>query len=139
MALNKVMLIGNVGHTPKVNENQSGKWATFTLATTDRAYTTKSGTQVPERTEWHNIVVNNGLVAIVENYVKSGTKLYIEGKLRSRKYTGKDNVERTVTEIIASGIELLTPKGETTQSTPQNNPTAIPQTAAPVKDDDLPF
>ena len=139
MALNKVMLIGNVGHTPEVKENQNGKWATFTLATTDRAYTTKSGTQVPERTEWHNIVVNNGLVAIVENYVTRGSKLYIEGRLRSRKYTGKDGVERTVAEIIATGMELLTPKGETQQSAPQNAPAAIPQPAAPVKDDDLPF
>ena len=105
MALNKVMLIGNVGHTPEVKENQNGEWATFTLATTDRAYTTKNGTQVPERTEWHNIVVNNGLVAIVENYVTRGSKLYIEGRLRSRKYTGKDGVERTVAEIIATGME----------------------------------
>lgn len=136
MALNKVMLIGNVGHTPEIKENQNGKWATFRMATTDRAYTTKQGAQIPERTEWHNIVVNNGLVAIVENYVKSGTKLYIEGKLRSRKYTGKDNVERTVVEIIATGIELLTPKKETAQSEQQNAPAA--PAPAPVNDD-LPF
>lgn len=139
MALNKVMLIGNVGHTPEVKENQNGKWATFTLATTDRAYTRKDGTQVEERTEWHNIVVNNGLVSIVENYVTRGSKLYVEGRLRSRKYTGKDGAERTVVEIIASGIELLTPKEKTPQSTTQNTPTTTPKPSAPVKDDDLPF
>jgi single-strand DNA-binding protein len=139
MALNKVQIIGNVGHTPEVKESQNGKWATFRIATTDRAYTKKDGTQVPERTEWHNIVVNGGLVSVVENYVARGTKLYIEGKLRTRKYTGKDGVERTVTEVHVSDMELLTPKEKTQQGAAERAPEAPQRQPQPDDDDELPF
>lgn len=108
MSYNKVFLIGNVGKDPDIRTSQSGKFATFTLATTDRAYTTASGVQVPERTEWHNIVVgSNGLAGVVEKYVRKGTKLFIEGKIRTRKYTGRDNTEHYVTEILVDNFELL--------------------------------
>ena len=108
MSLNKVFLIGNCGRDPEVRTSQSGKFATFTLATTDRAYTTSSGVQVPERTEWHNIVVgSNGLAGVVEKYVRKGTKLFVEGKIRTRKYTGRDNAEHYVTEILVDNFELL--------------------------------
>ena len=108
MSLNKVFLIGNCGRDPEVRTSQSGKFATFTLATTDRAYTTSSGVQVPERTEWHNIVVgSNGLAGVVEQYVRKGTKLFIEGKIRTRKYTDRSNNERYVTEIYVDNFELL--------------------------------
>ena len=113
MSLNKCFLIGNVGKDPDVRANDNGKWATFTLATTDRAYTTKSGTQVPERTEWHNIVVSHpGLVGVVEQYVRKGTKLFIEGKIRTRKDTDRSNNERYVTEIYVDNFELLGGKPE---------------------------
>lgn len=107
MAINKVILLGNVGSDPEVRESAGGKFATFRLATTDRAYTKKDGTQMPERTEWHSIVANGNLVNTIENYVRKGTKLYIEGKLRTRKYTARDNTERTVTEIYLDTLELL--------------------------------
>ena len=113
MSLNKVFLIGNCGRDPEVRTSQSGKFATFTLATTDRAYTTKSGVQVPERTEWHNIVVgSNGLAEVVEKYVRKGTKLFVEGKIRTRKYTARDNTEHYVTEILVDNFELLGGKPE---------------------------
>ena len=81
MSLNKVQLIGNVGKDPEVRYLDSGvAVATFTLATTDRAYTLANGTQVPERTEWHNIVLWRGLAETAEKYVHKGDKLYIEGK-----------------------------------------------------------
>lgn len=120
MSYNKALLIGNVGRDPEVRTSQSGKFATFTLATTDRAYTTKSGVQVPERTEWHNIVVgSNGLAEVAERYIRKGTKLFIEGKIRTRKYTGRDNAEHYVTEILVDNFELLGGKPEQTQaSTP---------------------
>ena len=108
MSLNKCFLIGNVGKDPDVRANDNGRWATFTLATTDRAYTTSKGVQVPERTEWHNIVVSHpGLVGVVEQYVRKGTKLFIEGKIRTRKYTDRSNNERYVTEIYVDNFELL--------------------------------
>ena len=107
MAVNKVILLGNVGSDPEIRESNGGKFATFRLATTDKGYTKRDGTQVPERTEWHNIVANSNIVGVIENYVRKGTKLYIEGKLRTRKYTARDNTERTVTEIYIDNLELL--------------------------------
>lgn len=107
MAVNKVILLGNVGNDPEIRESNGGKFATFRLATTDKGYTKRDGTQVPERTEWHNIVANSNIVGVIENYVRKGTKLYIEGKLRTRKYTARDNTERTVTEIYIDNLELL--------------------------------
>ena len=107
MAVNKVILLGNVGSDPEIRESNGGKFATFRLATTDKGYTKRDGTQVLERTEWHNIVANSNIVGVIENYVRKGTKLYIEGKLRTRKYTARDNTERTVTEIYIDNMELL--------------------------------
>lgn len=107
MAVNRVFLLGNVGSDPEIRESNGGKFATFRLATTDKGYTKRDGTQVPERTEWHNIVANSNIVGVIENYVRKGTKLYIEGKLRTRKYTARDNTERTVTEIYIDNLELL--------------------------------
>ena len=107
MAVNKVILLGNVGSDPEIRESNGGKFATFRLATTDKGYTKRDGTQVPERTEWHNIVANSNIVSVIENYVRKGAKLYIEGKLRTRKYTARDNTERTVTEIYIDNLELL--------------------------------
>ncbi len=112
MSVNKVILLGNVGNDPEIRESNGGKFATFRLATTDRAYTKRDGSQVPERTEWHSIIVNGALVTTIERYVRKGTKLYIEGKLRTRKYTARDNTERTVTEIYLDQMEMLGGKPE---------------------------
>lgn len=108
MSVNRVTLLGNVGKAPEIRDGAGGaKFATFSLATTDRAYTKKDGTQVPERTEWHNIVANGRIVETVERYVTAGTKMFIEGKLRTRKYTARDGSERTVTEVYLDTMELL--------------------------------
>ena len=111
MSLNKVMLIGNVGADPKVETLSSGSVvANFTLATTDRAYTLQNGTQVPERTEWHNIVCWNGPAKLVSQYVRKGSKLFIEGKIRSRTYDDKQGIKRIAFEIHVENIELLDSK-----------------------------
>ena len=108
MALNKVFLIGNVGKDPEVHYFDSNtRKASFTLATTDRGFTRTDGTAVPERTEWHNIVVWRGLAGVVEKYVRKGSKLFIEGKITSRSYEDKSGVKRYVTEITAENLELL--------------------------------
>jgi single-strand DNA-binding protein len=123
MSLNKSFLIGNVGKDPEIRTSQSGKFATFTLATTDRSYTTSSGVVVPERTEWHNIVVgSNGLAGVVEKYVRKGTKLFIEGKIRTRKYTARDNTEHYVTEILVDNLELLGARPEAAPAPAPINP-----------------
>ena len=84
MSVNRVILVGNVGQDPRVKYFDTGSAvATFPLATTDRGYTLANGTQIPERTEWHNIVASNRLAEIVDKYVHKGDKLYLEGKIRN--------------------------------------------------------
>lgn len=111
MSLNKVMLIGNVGKDPDVRYIDNGVCtASLTLATNTPGYTLPNGTQVPERTEWHNILLWRRLAEIVERYVHKGDKLYIEGQLRTRSYVDKQGKTRYVTEIWAENLEMLTPR-----------------------------
>lgn len=113
MAVNKVILLGNVGKDPEVRYPQKGQAvAQFSLATTERAYTNANGVQVPERTEWHNIVAWGRNAEIVERYVKKGTQLYIEGKLRTRMWEDRNQIKRYVTEVYVDVLELLGRRGE---------------------------
>ena len=143
MSLNKVQLIGNVGKDPEVRYLDSGvAVATFPLATTDRAYTLANGTQVPERTEWHNIVLWRGLAETAEKYVHKGDKLYIEGKIRSRSYDDQNGVKRYVVEIFGDNMEMLTPRSSSKIGRAQSQP--ISTASAPAQSesnpsDDLPF
>lgn len=108
MSVNKVILIGNVGKDPDIKYFEVGRAvANFTLATTERAHKGFNDQVVPERTEWHNIVVRGGLVQVVEKYVHKGSKLYIEGKIRSRTYVDRENQNRFVTEIVVDELEIL--------------------------------
>ncbi len=108
MSLNKVQLIGNVGKDPDVRYLDNGvAVAAFPLATTERGYTLANGTQVPERTEWHNIVLWRGLAETAEKYVHKGDKLYIEGKIRSRSYDDQNGIKRYVVEIFGDNMEML--------------------------------
>lgn len=111
MSLNKVLLIGNVGREPEIHYVKDGVCtASLSLATSTPGYTLSSGTQVPERTEWHRVLLWRRMAEIAEKYVHKGDKLYIEGELRTRNYTDKKGVTRYVTEIWAEKLELLTPK-----------------------------
>ncbi len=147
MSVNKVILIGNVGKDPEVRYLDSGvAVATFPLATSDRAYTLANGTQVPERTEWHNIVLWRGLAETAEKYVHKGDKLYLEGKIRTRSYDDQAGVKRYVTEIFVDSMEMLSPKaaGVAPQATVQPNvqQQSIQSQVAPAQDNganDLPF
>ena len=141
MSVNKVILIGNVGKDPDVRYLDSGvAVATFSLATTERGYTLQNGTQVPERTEWHNIVLWRGLAQTAEKYVHKGDKLYIEGKIKSRSYDDQNGIKRTIVEIFADNMEMLSPRAAAAQ--PQPAAAAQPQAQQPVMEspsDDLPF
>lgn len=143
MSLNKVQLIGNVGKDPDVRYLDSGvAVATFPLATTDRAYTLANGTQVPERTEWHNIVLWRGLAETAEKYVRKGDKLYIEGKIRTRSYDDQNGIKRYVVEIFGDNMEMLTPRAVQQPAGQVLQPAAASQTAsvsAESASDDLPF
>lgn len=127
MSVNKVILMGNVGQDPKVKYFDTGSAvATFSLATTDRAYTLVNGTQIPERTEWHNIVASNRLAEIVDKYVHKGDKLYLEGRIRTRSYSDQAGATRYVTEIYVDNMEMLTPKGNSTGAFTPNQQPASP-------------
>lgn len=123
--MNKIMLIGNVGKEPVIRYyDQDQAVATFTLATTERGYTLQNGTQVPDRTDWHNIVLYRGLAKIVERYVHKGDKLYIEGRIHYRTYDDQKGMRHYVTEVYADNMELLTPRqpkdnGRTPSGRPQ--------------------
>ena len=138
MSVNKVTLLGHTGKVPDFKEfDNGGCVATFSLATTKRGFTTKDGRQIPERTEWHNIVLQNGLAKVANQYVKKGDKLYIEGELRTRSYDDAQGVKRYVTEIVATDMEMLTPKGTGAGT---QAPPPVPDAPAPNDPgDDLPF
>jgi single-strand DNA-binding protein len=106
--MNKVMLIGNVGVEPEVRYVDAGvAVASLRLATTERGYRLPNGTDVPDRTEWHNIVLWRQLAETVERYVHKGDKLYIEGKIHTRSYDDRSGQKRYVVEIWAEAMEML--------------------------------
>lgn len=149
--MNKVMLIGNVGKEPDIRYyDRDQAVASFPLATTERGYTLQNGTQVPDRTEWHNIVLYRGLAKVAEKYVHKGDKLFIEGKIRSRSYDDSRGIKHYITEIIADNMEMLSLKSSsvgmdsTSADVQSSSTTAAPQTtsngkAADAQDDDAPF
>lgn len=100
-SVNKVMLVGNVGKDPEFRTTSSGeRVASFSLATSDR-WKDKATGERKERTEWHNIVVfNEQLVGILDRYVRKGSRLYVEGKLQTRKWTDKNGQDRYTTEVV---------------------------------------
>lgn len=117
--MNKVMLIGNVGLEPEVRYVEQGvAVARLRLATTERGYTLPNGTQVPDRTDWHTVLLWKKLAEIVEQYVHKGDKLYIEGRIRYTSYDDKQGQRRYATEIWAESMEMLTPKAATQQQEP---------------------
>lgn len=119
--LNQVNLIGNVGSV-EVRDVNGGKVAKVSLATTERAYTTKDGLQMPEETTWHKLVMWRGMAENVEKYVKKGDKLYVRGRIKHRKYTDNSNVERTDVSIEVEDMTMLTPKQQAQpQQQPQSN------------------
>jgi single-strand DNA-binding protein len=119
MSVNKVILLGRVGKDPDVRYvAQNQPVASFTLATTDHAYTNANGVQVPERTEWHNIVMWGKNAEIAERYIRKGTQIYLEGRLRTRAWEDRNQVKRYTTEIYVDTFELLA-RPTTSQPAPQ--------------------
>lgn len=140
MSINKAILIGNVGKDPEINYiKEDLPVARFTLATSETY--TKDGQKITN-TEWHNIVVWRGLAKVVEQYVKKGAKLYLEGKITNRSYE-KDGQTKYISEIVVSNMQMLDGKGTGTSSSPSYDasPSSIPTPPPPaqVMDDDLPF
>jgi len=112
--MNKVMLIGNVGKDPVVKYLETGVCvASVVLATTERGYTQQNGTQVPDRTEWHNLIFWRKQAELVERYVHKGDKLYVEGKLQKRSWDDKQGIHHEIVEIMVENMEFLSPKQQT--------------------------
>ena len=130
--VNKVILIGNLGKDPQVNYLDNGvAVANFSLATTEN-YKNKEGDRVSQ-TEWHNIVLWRGLAEVAEKYLKKGSSVYIEGKIKTRKWEDKEGVTRYSTEILADNMTMLGGK-------PPSSEDRIEESSKPEEtEDDLPF
>lgn len=114
--MNKVMLIGNVGKEPDIKYYAADQCvAHVRLATTERGYTLPNGTQVPERTDWHSLTFSRGMAKVVEKYVHTGDKLYIEGRIRYSNIEDKRGQRQMITEIFVDNMEMLTPRKEPAQ------------------------
>jgi single-strand DNA-binding protein len=131
--VNKVILVGNLGKDPEVKYLDNGvAVANFSLATTEN-YKNKEGERVSQ-TEWHNIVLWRGLAEVAEKYLKKGASVYIEGKIKTRKWEDKDGNTRYNTEILADNMTMLGGKKDS-----QETPIDPPQETTSDKADDLPF
>jgi len=146
-SLNKVSLIGNLGQDPEVRHLENGTTvANFSIATTE-SFTDKNTGQRRDITDWHSIVVWRGLAKVVEQYVKKGHKVYVEGKLKTRQWQDKENNTRYTTEVVVDNLIMLnSPQqkqnngGEKppypTEEPPRNTPV---EAIKPEPEDDLPF
>ncbi|PIZ30168.1 MAG: single-stranded DNA-binding protein [Alphaproteobacteria bacterium CG_4_10_14_0_8_um_filter_53_9] len=145
--VNKVILIGNVGKDPEVRVTQGGgKVANLTLATSEN-WTSKQTGQREEKTEWHRLVVWGAPADVIEKYVRKGSKLFVEGRLETRKWTDKDNQERYTTEIRVDNFTMLDSKrdgggydnGGGYDQTPKNDSAPVHAGAPKKITDDAPF
>ena len=129
--INKVILVGNLGKDPEVRHLDSGiAVANFSLATTEN-YKNKEGERVSQ-TEWHNIVLWRGLAEVAEKYLKKGANVYIEGKIKTRKWEDKEGTTRYSTEILGDNMTMLGGKSPSENKTEQTSKSEDPK-------DDLPF
>ena len=125
--MNKVMLIGNVGQEPEVRYFEADQAiARVRLATTERGYVLQNGTQVPDRTDWHNLLFSRGLAKTVERYVHKCDKIYVEGRIRYRSYDDQKGQRKYYTEIDVENMELLSPKPMNTGDGVASEPSAHP-------------
>ena len=144
MALNKVILIGRLGKDPEVRYMPNGEAVCNFSVATSETWNDRNGQRV-ERTEWHNVTMYRKLAEIAGKYLTKGSQVYLEGKIQSRKYQGKDGIERYAYDIIANEMKMLgggNDSGQQSNQTPSQPRRQAPATpAAPVEDvdDDIPF
>ncbi len=106
-SVNKVIIVGNLGRDPEVRYNPNGgAWCTVSIATS-RSWKDKTSGEKVEETEWHRVVFNDKLAEIAGEYLKKGRSVYVEGRLKTRKWTDKDGAEKYSTEIVASDMQML--------------------------------
>ena len=150
--VNKVIIVGNCGQDPETRCMPSGGAVTNLSIATSESWKDKSSGEQQERTEWHRVVFFNRLAEIAGEYVKKGSKLYVEGSLRTRKWQGQDGQDRYTTEIVASEMQMLDSRGAQSggYDAPQQGGYQAPAAQAPQQpqqapqsmdsfDDDIPF
>ena len=140
-SINKVILVGNLGRDPEVRYTPDNNAITnISVATTDR-YKDKHTGEQKEITEWHRVVFFNRLAEIAGEYLKKGSQVYIEGRLRTRKWTDKDGAEKYTTEIIADQMQMLGSVGAEQRSSEPSKPKPAPKPKADdgELEDDIPF
>ena len=107
-SVNKVILVGNLGADPEIRRTQDGRPIANLRVATSESWRDKNTGERKEKTEWHRVVIfNEGLCRVVEQYVKKGSKVYLEGQLQTRKWTDKDNIERYSTEVVLQGFNSV--------------------------------
>lgn len=107
-SINQATVVGFLGEDPKVSTTQTGrKVASFSVATTEKGYTDQNGTQYPDKTEWHNVVIWGKLAEVAEKYLHKGSSVYIQGKMRTRSYEDKNQIKRYITEIECDVMQML--------------------------------
>jgi len=127
--INKVILIGNLGNGPEVRYTPNGKAVANLMLATNETWRNKDG-ELQESTEWHRIVFFNRLAEIVGEYLHKGSKIYVEGSLRTRKWLDKNGVERYTTEIIANEMQILDSRNAAQQGSSATNSHATNGSAA---------
>jgi len=155
--INKVILIGNLGRDPETRYTGSGSAVTNVSLATSETWKDKQTDQPQERTEWHRVVFFNRLAEIAGEYLRSGSKVYVEGSLRTRKWQDRDGNDRYTTEIVAREMQMLDSRGggdravpDATQGAPEPAPAPAPTPASQGSnqkpatdfddfDDDIPF
>lgn len=141
--VNKVILVGNLGKDPEVRYTQTGlAVANLAIATTE-SWKDKQTGENQDRTEWHRVVVYQRLAEIASEYLRKGAKIFIEGRLQTRKWQDKNGVERYTTEIIGDSLQMLDGKGNTSDSKPsfskEDHATSSPAPSEAGFDDEIPF
>ena len=143
MSVNRVILVGRLGRDPETRYTQAGDAVCSFSVATDESWKNKQTGLREQKTEWHNIVLYRQLAEIAQQYLTKGKMVYVEGRIQSRKYTGKDGIERTQYEIIGDKMQMLGSRGEQDQQSAAvpPPPTRQNQSPAPVNDldDDIPF
>lgn len=153
--INKVILVGNLGKDPEAKFMPNGNAVTNITIATSESWKDKQTGQQQERTEWHRVVFFNRLAEIASEYLKKGSKVYVEGSLRTRKWQGQDGQDRYTTEIVASEMQMLDSRGGSAgydspapmqQNSPQSQPNQQPAQSSSAPDagfdsfdDDIPF
>jgi single-strand DNA-binding protein len=128
-SLNKVTLIGYIGKQPEIKSMDNGnKVASLSLATTEAGYALQNGTQVPERTDWHNVIAWGAIAGIIERYAQKGNQVYVEGRLRTRNYEDKNKTRHYITEIMCEKFLLLSGNSMANKQQKSENGTDVSKT-----------